>query len=80
MASLALSFYISNSTIYYKYLVLRLILFTSKGIIILIKNTYFIARISVWDTIVKIILCFSYYKCHRTYEVYRQRHSVKDEE
>lgn len=38
MASLALSFYISNSTIYYKYLVLRLILFTSKGIIILIKK------------------------------------------
>lgn len=39
MASLTLSFYIGNSTIYYKYLVLRLILFTSKGIIILIKKT-----------------------------------------
>lgn len=38
MASLALSLYISNSTIHYKYLVLRLILFTSVGIIILIKT------------------------------------------
>lgn len=40
MASSALSLYISNSTIHCKYLVLRLILFTSEGIIILIKTLF----------------------------------------
>ena len=38
MAPLALSLYVSNFTIHYKYSVLRLILFTSRGIIILIKT------------------------------------------